>query len=61
MPFYFIYTPLLNGDSVGDIATGSLGGTQNLDDLATTQAIVSGHWIVQQDPWQLSILQATKL
>lgn len=52
---------ILNGDSVGDVATGGFRGTQNLDDLATTKAVVAGHRVIQQDPRQLSILQATKI
>jgi len=40
-----VYLVELNSDAVGDVATGSLGVTQDLDDLPATQAVVPGNRI----------------
>ena len=49
----------LNSQAISNISSSSLGGTQNLDHLSTTQAIVTSNRVTHQNTRKKHILEAT--
>ena len=51
----------LHANSICHITTRSLTGPNNLDHLPSFHSIISSHWIVRLNAWELGIAKAVPL